>query len=86
MPLYRVYAKLVVQFESDKPLSQIEGVFNGGSPTLKEALKQAWRDMLAQDPSGNTHATEWHYHVGGHRESDGLALALDNGTVREVER
>ena len=82
MPLYRLYPKIVVLFESDKPTAMIESVVN---THLKDALKQAVRGVMARDTSGGTFVIEWHYHVNVTVEADGRLLAIDSGTVEEVE-
>ncbi len=84
MTLYTIYAKCVVDIESDKSPAQIRNALINVDPSLRKAFKQLWRDQLAKDPSGNTFATGWHFHV---NQANGDApLDLDDGLpVDEVE-
>jgi hypothetical protein len=76
---YSVYAKLVVEFESDKTPAQIRTALVQQNPTLRNALKQAWRAQFAKDATGGTYATEWHFHAQGSQVGGGEVLDLDDG-------
>ncbi len=84
MPRYTAYAKLVVEFESPRSAAQIRQRLVEQSPTLREALKAAWRAQFAKDPSGNTFPVSWHFHI--NQASGDAELDLDDGLpVDETE-
>ncbi len=84
MPHYTIYAKCVVEFESDKTPAQIRNALINIDPSLRKAFKQLWRDQLAKDPSGDTFATGWHFHI--NQANGDAVLDLDDGlSVDEAE-
>ncbi len=84
MALFTIYAKLVVEFESDKTPAQIRNALINTNPSLRKAMKQVWRDQFAKDPTGNTFAMDWHFHVNQARGD--APLDLDDGLpVDEAE-
>ncbi len=84
MARYTVYAKLVVEFESDKSPAQIRNALVNADPSLRKAMKQLWRDQFAKDPTGNTRATDWHFHI--NQANGDAVLDLDDGLpVDEAE-
>ncbi len=84
MALFTIYAKCVVEFESDKSPAQIRNALVNIDPSLRKAMKQLWREQFAKDASGNTFATGWHFHI---NQANGDAdIDLDDGLpVDEVE-
>ena len=84
MPRYTVYAKCVVEFESDKSPAQIRNALVNTNPSLRKAFKAAWRAQFAKDGSGNTFPVSWHFHI---NQANGDAdLDLDDGLpVDEAE-
>ncbi len=84
MRRFTVYAKLVVEFESDKTPAQIRNALVNTDPSLRKAMKQLWRDQFAKDPTGNTRPVAWHFHINQANGED--LLDLDDGLpVDETE-
>lgn len=79
MAEYTVYAKLVVRFESDKTPAQIRAALVSTAPTLRQALKEAWRVQFQKDPTGGTVPVRWHFHAQGAAVDDSAELDLDDG-------
>ncbi len=84
MARYTIYAKLVVELDSPRTPAQIRDALINQAPSLRDALKAAWRTQLAKDPSGDTKAVGWHFHV--NQANGDAVLDLDDGLpVDELE-
>lgn len=86
MARYQIYAKLVVDIDTPRTPAQLKNALTVTSPTLRAALKAAWRSQLQKDATGQTRATDFYFRVCAVDLATGLDIDLgDGGAYHEVE-